>query len=180
LQNFISTAVLNGNTFNVGGCQGCHGLAGQAAGGDMSVLVAAAPQNSAGPPETIDSALTESLQSFQRRSNDFDGDFLHDKFDECSGSDSSPTVVIGGCDSGVPNPLLLNGCSISDLIAECAAGASKHRREDEHKSRRREDEQRSRLFASCVSAVIKGLDPGVITASQKGAIRSCAAKAHIR
>ncbi len=197
LQNFSSGAVLNGNTFNVGGCQGCHGLAGQAAGGDMSVLVADAPRNSAGPPETIDNAPAESLQSFQLRTNDFDGDFLPDNLDECAGSDLSPTVVIGSCDSGVPNALLLNGCSISDLIAECAAGASKHRREEEHNTHRRaeehnarrraeehdadrrEEEHNARFFASCVSAVIKGLDPGLITASQKGAIRRCAAKGHI-
>ena len=36
------------------------------------------------------------------------------------------TVVIDGCDSGVPNTVLPSGSTISDLIVACAEGASNH------------------------------------------------------
>ena len=73
------------------------------------------------------------------------------------------TVVIDGCDSGVPNTVFPSGCTISDLIAACAEGASNHGQ-----------------FVSCVSHLTNDLKKaGTITGQQKGAIQSCAAKAHI-
>ena len=93
----------------------------------------------------------------------FDNVKLEENEDECPNSVLSPTVVIDGCNSGVPNPLFPSGCTISDLIAECAEGAGNHGQ-----------------FVSCVSHVTNGLKKaGTITGQQKGAIQSCAAQANI-
>ena len=51
------------------------------------------------------------------------GEMVETSDDLCVPSDLSPTVVINTCDSGVVNPVLANGCTITDLIAECAADA---------------------------------------------------------
>jgi hypothetical protein len=94
---------------------------------------------------------------------DNDGDGIADNEDECPNSDLSATVVIDGCDSGVPNPLFPTGCTISDLIAACSEGASNHGQ-----------------FVSCVSHMTNDLKKaGTITGQQKGAIQSCAAQADI-
>jgi hypothetical protein len=59
--------------------------------------------------------------------------------------------------------LLPSGCTISDLIAACAEGASSHGK-----------------FVSCVSHVINNLKKaGTITGKQKGAIQRCAAQADL-
>ena len=50
---------------------------------------------------------------------DFDG--VCDDDDECSDSDLSPTIVIGGDDTGVANELFADGCTIGDLIAQLLA-----------------------------------------------------------
>ena len=92
---------------------------------------------------------------------DFDG--LGDDCDVCPESDLSDTVVIDGCDSGVANVLFDDGCTISDLIAECAAGANNHGQ-----------------FVSCVAQLTKALKrQGIISGQEKGAIQSCAAQADI-
>ena len=76
----------------------------------------------------------------------------------------SATVVIGECNSEVPNPVFPSSCAISDLIAECGEDATKHGR-----------------FVRCVFRLTDDLkDAGVITRQQKGAIRKCAAQANIR
>lgn len=94
---------------------------------------------------------------------DEDGDGVPDDSDECPDSDLAPTVVISGCDSEVPNAFLPNGCTIEDLVLQCAASAGNHG-----------------AFISCVSEAMQGLkDEGVITGAQKGAIQSCAAGAAI-
>ena len=49
---------------------------------------------------------------------DSDGDGIPDDEDNCPNSDLSDTVVIDGCDSGVANTLLSDGCTIADLIAD--------------------------------------------------------------
>ncbi len=94
---------------------------------------------------------------------DEDGDGVIDDDDQCPGSDLSPTVVIDGCDSGVPNLLFSDGCTISDLIAQCAAGASNHGQ-----------------FVSCVSHLANDLKKdGLITGAQKGALTSCAGQSNL-
>ena len=94
---------------------------------------------------------------------DEDGDGVPDADDGCPTSDTSPTVVIDGCDSQVTNHVLDDGCTIADLIAECAAGAQNHGQ-----------------FVSCVAELTNSLKrDGVITGLEKGAIQSCAAQADI-
>jgi hypothetical protein len=94
---------------------------------------------------------------------DQDGDGILDSEDDCPNSDLSATVVIAGCDSGVPNTVLPSGCTIADLIAACAEGARTHGQ-----------------FVRCVSHVTNDLkNAGTITGQQKGAIQRCAAQADI-
>jgi PA domain len=93
--------------------------------------------------------------------SDFDG--VPDGIDFCLGSDPAATVVIDGCNSGVPNTLFVDGCKISDLIDDCAAGAANHG-----------------AFVSCVAQLTNALKKaGILTGQQKGAIQSCAAQADI-
>jgi hypothetical protein len=73
------------------------------------------------------------------------------------------TVVIDGCDSGVPNHVFDGGTSFSDKIADCAAHAANHGQ-----------------FESCVSHLLnewRRMD--LITPDQRSAIKSCAVHAHI-
>jgi hypothetical protein len=94
---------------------------------------------------------------------DADLDGVADDVDCSPNSDLSPTIVIDGCDSGVPNILFSNGCTISDLIAQIAANANNHGQ-----------------FVSGVAHLTNDLKKaGLITGSQKGAIQSCAAGANI-
>jgi virginiamycin B lyase len=68
------------------------------------------------------------------------------------------TVMIGDCDTGVPNSPLPDGGTIESRIVACAAGADKHGG-----------------FARCVAHLTNTLkEAGLITAQQKKAIRSCA------
>jgi hypothetical protein len=74
------------------------------------------------------------------------------------------TVVIDGCNSGVPNTLFPSGRTFADLIAACAADPSKHGK-----------------FVRCVSDLTNDLKKtGIITEQQKDAIQRCAAEAQIR
>ena len=94
---------------------------------------------------------------------DADLDMVPDGQDSCLGSNLAATVIIDGCNSGVPNALFGDGCTISDHIAQCAAGASNHGG-----------------FVSCVSHYTNTLKKdGTISGSQKGAIQSCASGANI-
>jgi hypothetical protein len=92
-----------------------------------------------------------------------DRDGVPDGLDSCLSSDQHATVVIAGCDSGVPNTVFATGCRISDQIAACAQGATNHGK-----------------FVSCVSHLTNDLKKdGIITGAQKGAIQSCAGGAPI-
>ena len=109
------------------------------------------------PTPTITGTPTRTL------TEDSDGDGIVDNDDACPNSDLSATVVIDGCNSGVPNSVFPSGCTISDLIAACAENPSNHGQ-----------------FVSCVSHLTNDLKKGgTITGQQKGAIQSCAGKAHI-
>lgn len=91
---------------------------------------------------------------------DTDGDGYPDDEDSCPESNLSATVVISGCDSGVRNLLLEDGCTISDLIAVCAANASNHGQ-----------------FVSCVAHLTNDLKKdGLISGKEKAAIQRCAAQ----
>jgi hypothetical protein len=95
--------------------------------------------------------------------DDDDNDQVLDDFDSCPTSDLSPTVVIDGCDSGVSNLSVTDGCNISDEIAKIAAGAGNHGQ-----------------FVSKVAILTNQLKKaGLISGKQKGAVMSCAAGAAI-
>lgn len=107
-------------------------------------------------------AVYDNLQ-FGKGVIDTDGDGIADDDDACPNSDLSPTVVIDGCDSGVDNTLGADGCTISDLIGECADGVSNHGQ-----------------FVRCVSHLTNDLKKaGVISGRDKGAIMSCAGQADL-
>ena len=70
------------------------------------------------------------------------------------------TVIIGRCDSGVPDVLAGGGFTISELIAQADHGTKRHDR-----------------FERAVASITNGLvESGVISGRQKGAIQSCAAR----
>jgi hypothetical protein len=111
------------------------------------------------PPEDLTLPLMRDVGWFP----DADLDGVPDTVDQCLGSNLSPTVVIDGCNSGVPNTFFSSGCTITDLVMNCAQGARNHG-----------------AFVSCVAHVTNDLKKsGNITGAQKGAIQSCAAKANI-
>ncbi len=94
---------------------------------------------------------------------DADGDGVPDNTDNCPNSDLNPTVVIDGCDTGVPNVISADGCSANDLIAQCAAAANNHGQ-----------------FVKCVAALSNSLkSAGTISGKQAGAINSCAGRSSI-
>ena len=94
---------------------------------------------------------------------DADADGVADDEDCNPNSDVRPTINIGSCDSGAPNTLFANGCTVSDLIAQIAASSTNHGQ-----------------FVSGVTHLTNQLRiAGLITGSQKGAIQSCAAGATI-
>src|ERR1044071_683045 len=49
-----------------------------------------------------------------------DGDGVPDGVDNCIGSDTRPTVVIGTCNSKAGNDVQANGCTIADDVDQCA------------------------------------------------------------
>jgi hypothetical protein len=78
------------------------------------------------------------------------------------GAIANATVIIGKCNSGVPNVVTPSGRTISDLVAGCARNASNHGQ-----------------FVSCVAHVTNDLkETGTISGQQKDAIQTCAAQAH--
>jgi hypothetical protein len=94
---------------------------------------------------------------------DGDGDGIPDDADQCRASSADATVIIDGCDTGVENKSFDTGCKMSDLIAQCAAGAKNHGK-----------------FVSCVAGLTNGwMKTKLISGRQKGSIQVCAAKADI-
>jgi hypothetical protein len=92
---------------------------------------------------------------------DADGDGVPDAEDECPASNVRPTVVIDGCNSGVTNLVFDDGCTIADLVTNCAEEAKNHG-----------------MFVSCVAHVSNDLKrTGAIGEKQKGALQRCAATA---
>ena len=96
--------------------------------------------------------------------SDVDGDGVTNENDLCPFSNTRPTIVIGGCDSGVGNILNIDGqgCSLSDLLAECT-NAKNHGK-----------------YVSCVAEILNVLmQEGLISGRDKGQIMRCAARADL-
>ncbi len=89
---------------------------------------------------------------------DDDGDGVADGDDAFPHGSMDDTVVIGACDSGVPNHVFANGATMNDMIAGCAASHP-----GSHGA-----------FVSCVSHLTNAWKKaGLITGAQKGAIMDC-------
>jgi hypothetical protein len=104
------------------------------------------------PPEDLTTPLLTDLGWFTDRDGVLDG------HDFCLGSDTSPTVVLGSCDSGVTNDVHESGCSVADAVGFCD-GVSRF------------------LYVPCVSLATSLLRlDDLITRSDQGAIIRCAAR----
>ena len=111
------------------------------------------------PPEAAEDLTFSVLIQIDQ---DFDG--IPNSRDLCPASDLRPSVVINQCDSGVPNTLLTTGCTIFDLIVDCANKTLKNHG----------------AFVSCVTHLTNDLkNKRTITGAQKGAIQSCVTKIRI-
>lgn len=94
---------------------------------------------------------------------DSDGDGIPDDEDDCPASDLDRTVIIDGCDSGVDNIPFEDGCTLADLIEECAQTAHSHGK-----------------FSSCVSHLANDLKKqGDLAGRDKGKLQSCAARSRL-
>jgi len=95
--------------------------------------------------------------------DDSDDDGVSDEEDDCPDSDLGTTIVIDGCDTGVENEFLEDGCTMADLIVQCADGVSDHG-----------------AFVLCVAHLTNFWKcSGLINGGNKGHIQSCAAQADI-
>ena len=93
---------------------------------------------------------------------DADGDGVADDEDCNQNSDTSPTIIIGGIDTGVPNTLFPTGCTMSDLLSLLKAGAANNG-----------------AYVSAVAHLTnQWVADGSLTGAQKGAIESAASKNH--
>ncbi|HEX5964735.1 MAG TPA: hypothetical protein VFY51_02350, partial [Pyrinomonadaceae bacterium] len=91
---------------------------------------------------------------------DADNDGIADDEDCNSNSDTSPTIIINGVDTGVPNHLFPSGCTMSDLLSQLKSEAVNHGD-----------------YASAVSHLTnQWVAEGLLSGAQKGAIQSAAAK----
>ena len=107
------------------------------------------------PPEDLTLPLLRDVGWFA----DEDNDGVSDDADQCHGTDlTASTVVIGGRDSGVPNSLFSTGCTITDLVNNCAVA-----------NRKQSD------FRNCTNDLTKILRAaGIITEQQRNAINKAA------
>ena len=91
---------------------------------------------------------------------DADSDGVVDDEDCNPNSDTAPTIAIAGIDTGVPNTLFSNGCTMSDLLSDLQDGAATHGD-----------------YVSAVAHVTNQWKAdGLITGAQKGAIQNAAAR----
>ena len=64
---FFPNVMVQGQGFEMGGCQGCHGFQAQYGGGDMSRLFAAADSNTL-MAESINAGAAQSIRTYRQRS----------------------------------------------------------------------------------------------------------------
>jgi hypothetical protein len=89
-----------------------------------------------------------------------DRDGVPDGVDSCLGSDIRASVVIDSCDSGVANLVTSDGCTLSDIVSRCSAGATNHGD-----------------YVSCIARTTNAFKrAGWISGNGEGKIQSCAAR----
>ena len=111
------------------------------------------------PPEDLTLPLMRDIGWFP----DADVDGLANSFDDCPASNFEDTVSIDGDDTGVQNVLFTSGCTISDLVANVAAGADNHGG-----------------FVSGMNDLLKALeDAGIITMDERQRMHDAAAHADL-
>lgn len=94
---------------------------------------------------------------------DSDHDGIDDEVDQCVDSNLETTIIIGGCNSGVPNELFPEGCTMSDQITQCTANL-----------------KTQGAFVKCVYSLATGWKKsGYISGKEKNMIVSCAARAGV-
>jgi hypothetical protein len=152
--NSITALEFHPDTFDLYGAGGLYNGGGQL----FTVNLTTGGINAIGPL-----AQVVSLAFIDQVAEDIDGDGIPDDEDACLNSNLSQTVTIDSCDSGVDNVLFDDGCTISDLIYQCANNASNHGQ-----------------FTSGVSHITNYLKKdGTISSDAKGAIQGCASSASI-
>lgn len=94
--------------------------------------------------------------------SDDDNDGISDDQDANDNSDTSPTVSIDGCSSGVDNENVGSGNTMMDLINSCISSAGNHGQ-----------------FVSCVNQLANDWKAaGLITNQQKNSITNCASQSN--
>lgn len=89
---------------------------------------------------------------------DLDKDGVPDSEDMCPDTDTRATLMINGCDTGIPNPVSADGCTLSDLLSVCEAGNPKPWQ-----------------FRSCAGNLTQTwVNEGRITAAERAIIMDCA------
>lgn len=95
--------------------------------------------------------------------SDDDNDGISDDQDANDNSDTSPTVSIDGCSSGVDNENVGSGNTMMDLINSCISSAGNHGQ-----------------FVSCVNQLANDWKAaGLITNQQKNSITNCASQSSL-
>jgi uncharacterized repeat protein (TIGR01451 family) len=124
------------------------------------------PDDPGGTPVTDDNVSSYTGVNAETNGDtdeDTDGDEISDDDDQCPNSNVDTTVVIAGCDSSVSNVLFDTGCTMNDLIAQCADDAKNHGK-----------------FVSCVAKLTNYWKKHkLIKVKEKGSVQSCAAKSDI-
>lgn len=99
----------------------------------------------------------------QSPSCDGDGDGIPDDVDNCPNSDLGESIGIDDCETGVENQMLDDGCTMADLIMQCAEDAVNHG-----------------AFVRCASHLANLWKcQRLISGGEKGAIMSCAAQSSL-
>ena len=91
---------------------------------------------------------------------DADGDGIADDEDCNQNSDTAPTIIIGGIDTGVPNMLFPTGCTMSDLLTLLKDPARNH----------------GDYISAVAHLTNQWVAEGLLTGEQKGAIQNAAGK----
>jgi hypothetical protein len=115
--------------------------------------------------QIYDRALSDrEIHALFTSGQDADGDGICDNLDRCPQSDRRPTVAFGGCQTNVVNYLPPAGCTLNDLLADCAATA---------KTRTQ--------FSSCVESLTSELiKAATITVPEQESLKRCAASASLQ